>query len=56
MPLAAIGGVDKSNGARLIGAGADMLAVISAVFDAEDAFQAASNLSTLFDRNSVVAG
>ena len=56
LPLVAIGGVDASNGAELIGAGADMLAVISAVFDAEDSFQAASNLSRLFERNSAVAG
>jgi len=56
LPLAAIGGVDASNGAKLIGAGADMLAVISAMFYTADTFQAASDLSSLFDRNSAVAG
>jgi thiamine-phosphate pyrophosphorylase len=54
--LAAIGGVDASNGAKLIGAGADMLAVISAVFYTEDTFKAASDLNSLFDLNSAVAG
>ena len=48
VPIVAIGGINADNGALLVEAGADALAVISAVFDAQDIQQAAKNLSKLF--------
>jgi thiamine-phosphate pyrophosphorylase len=48
VPIVAIGGIDASNGAALVNAGADALAVISAVFDAADIQLAAQNLAKLF--------
>jgi thiamine-phosphate pyrophosphorylase len=48
VPIVAIGGISADNGAALVQAGADALAVISAVFDAADIQQAAKNLSKLF--------
>jgi len=48
VPIVAIGGITADNGALLVEAGADALAVISAVFDAVDIQQAAKNLSKLF--------
>jgi thiamine-phosphate pyrophosphorylase len=48
VPVVAIGGIDASNGAALVTAGADALAVISAVFDAADIQLAAQNLAKLF--------
>lgn len=48
LPIVAIGGISAGNGAALVGAGADALAVISAVFDAADIQQAAKNLVKLF--------
>jgi len=48
VPIVAIGGITADNGAVLVEAGADALAVISAVFDAVDIQQAAKNLSKLF--------
>ncbi len=41
LPLVAIGGITKENGALLLEAGADALAVISALFSSEDIQQAA---------------
>lgn len=41
LPVVAIGGISPENGARLVGAGADMLAVVSAVFAAPDITAAA---------------
>jgi len=49
LPLVAIGGITAANGAALIDAGADFLAVISAVFGARDVREAARELSALFD-------
>ena len=49
LPLVAIGGITAANGAALIDAGADFLAVISAVFGARDVRGAARELSALFD-------
>jgi len=49
VPLVAIGGITAENGAELIEAGADFLAVISAVFAASDVRTAAHALSQLFD-------
>ena len=49
LPLVAIGGITAANGAALIDAGADFLAVISAVFGARDVCEAARELAALFD-------
>ena len=46
--IVAIGGISADNGALLVQAGADALAVISAVFDAADIQLAAQNLAKLF--------
>lgn len=48
LPIVAIGGINADNGAALVEAGADALAVISAVFDAADIQQSAKNLTKLF--------
>lgn len=50
VPLVAIGGITALNGASLVDAGADALAVISAVFDAADIQAAAQDFSKLFGR------
>ncbi|MCG8486898.1 MAG: thiamine phosphate synthase [Chromatiales bacterium] len=47
-PLVAIGGITHENGAQLIAAGADMLAVIQAVFGEPDIEAASRRLSALF--------
>jgi len=49
LPLVAIGGITAANAAALLDAGADFLAVISAVFGARDVRGAARELSALFD-------
>ncbi|WP_297900012.1 thiamine phosphate synthase [Metallibacterium sp.] len=48
LPLVAIGGITPDNGAALIAAGADFLAVISGVFAAPDSEVAARRYSELF--------
>ena len=48
LPLVAIGGITPDNGAALIAAGADFLAVISGVFAAPDSEAAARRYSELF--------
>ncbi len=48
LPVVAIGGISPENGAALVGAGADMLAVISAVFAAPDITAAARAFSPCF--------
>ena len=48
VPLVAIGGISALNGAPLVQAGADALAVISALFDAADIQTAAQDFSKLF--------
>lgn len=48
LPIVAIGGINADNGAALVSAGADAIAVISAVFDAADIQLAANNLAKLF--------
>lgn len=50
VPLVAIGGITAQNGGALIEAGADALAVISAVFSAVDIQKAAQDFSRLFTR------
>jgi thiamine-phosphate pyrophosphorylase len=49
LPVVAIGGITPHNAAQAIAAGADMLAVISAVFEAEDVRAAARAFARLFD-------
>jgi thiamine-phosphate pyrophosphorylase len=51
VPVAAIGGVTAQNGAQLVAAGADMLAVVRGVFAAPDIRQAARAYAALFDRD-----
>jgi thiamine-phosphate pyrophosphorylase len=50
VPIVAIGGITRVNGNALIEAGADALAVISALFEAADIEVAAHEFSTLFSR------
>jgi thiamine-phosphate pyrophosphorylase len=50
VPVVAIGGITVANGGQLIAAGADALAVISAVFAADDVQQAAQDFSKLFSK------
>jgi len=52
IPIAAIGGITAANAAQAVAAGADMLAVISALFDAPDVTAAARALSRPFDTES----
>ncbi|MBT3198006.1 MAG: thiamine phosphate synthase [Gammaproteobacteria bacterium] len=54
IPLAAIGGINSHNGSTLVEAGADMLAVIHAVFGAEDIEQGAAALAALYLRNKPI--
>ena len=49
LPVAAIGGINAGNAPRVVAAGADMLAVISALFDAADVRAAARAFASLFD-------
>jgi thiamine-phosphate pyrophosphorylase len=49
LPIVAIGGITVANGAQLLAAGADALAVISAVFSASDIEQAARRFVALAD-------
>ena len=53
VPLVAIGGITACNGLPLIQAGADALAVISALFDAADIQCAAREISNLFTQDVV---
>jgi len=48
LPVVAIGGITPDNAPALIAAGADSVAVISALFDAPDVTAAAKRLSSLF--------
>jgi thiamine-phosphate pyrophosphorylase len=48
LPVAAIGGITPSNAAEAIAAGADMLAVIAAIFESRDPRAAARSFTTLF--------
>lgn len=49
VPVVAIGGITPENGAALIAAGADALAVITGVYGADDPQAAASDYSKLFE-------
>jgi thiamine-phosphate pyrophosphorylase len=48
LPTVAIGGISPENGATLVAAGADMLAVISAIFAADDTIAAARAFDACF--------
>jgi len=50
VPVAAIGGITRANAAELIGAGAGMVAVISALYAAADPEQASREFCQLFQR------
>jgi thiamine-phosphate pyrophosphorylase len=52
VPVVAIGGITLDNAAALIEAGADAIAVISALFDAPDIEKAARELNRLFEIES----
>jgi thiamine-phosphate pyrophosphorylase len=49
LPRVAIGGITPDNAAPLVAAGADLIAVISGVFDAPDPVAAARACASLFD-------
>lgn len=49
IPIVAIGGITLQNAPQAIAAGADAVAVISAVFDAPDVIKAAQDFSNLFN-------
>jgi thiamine-phosphate pyrophosphorylase len=51
LPVAAIGGITPDNGAALLAAGADLLAVVQGVFAAADVRSAAARYARLFHRN-----
>jgi thiamine-phosphate pyrophosphorylase len=50
VPIVAIGGITQQNGASLVAAGADALAVITALWNAPDIQISAQNFSTLFSK------
>jgi thiamine-phosphate pyrophosphorylase len=52
VPLVAIGGITPANAPQLLDAGADCLAVLSALFDAADIRAAAHALNRLFETES----
>ncbi len=49
LPVAAIGGITPENAEPVVAAGADMLAVISALFDASDVRRAAASFAAIFE-------
>ncbi|MFC1988085.1 thiamine phosphate synthase [Chloroflexota bacterium] len=49
LPLVAIGGITKDNAAEVIAAGADSVAVISAILDAESPEKAARQIVSIFE-------
>ena len=51
LPVCAIGGITTLNAGSLIEAGADMLAVISALYDAPDPYQASLRFIQLFSES-----
>jgi thiamine-phosphate pyrophosphorylase len=51
IPLVAIGGITPENGALLLAAGADMLAVVQGLFGATDIRSAARSFAELFSRH-----
>jgi thiamine-phosphate pyrophosphorylase len=55
VPLCAIGGITAENAPALIRAGADMLAVVSDLFDAPDVTERARGYVRLFDSITVTS-
>jgi thiamine-phosphate pyrophosphorylase len=53
LPIVAIGGIAESNASRVVQAGADALAVISSLFNADDIHASAKRLTTLIDNAHV---
>lgn len=51
VPVIAIGGITPTNGAQVVAAGADMLAVAAAIFHADDPADATRQLMALFNRD-----
>lgn len=49
LPVAAIGGITQANAPQVVAAGADMLAVITAIFDADDVSSAARAFARLYE-------
>ena len=49
IPLVAIGGINPENGAALVEAGADMLAVIHSIFAADDIYRQTRRLVALYE-------
>lgn len=56
MPIGAIAGIDETNAATVVAAGADGVAVISALFMAEDVRGAAQRLRTVVDHALAARG
>jgi thiamine-phosphate pyrophosphorylase len=56
LPVGAISGIDMRNAASVIGAGADGVAVISAITDAPDPKAATHELRTIVDRSLAARG
>jgi thiamine-phosphate pyrophosphorylase len=52
VPVVAIGGINEDNVANVIKAGADAVAVISAVLGADDVKKASSRLTAIINRGS----
>lgn len=48
VPIVAIGGIESCNARQLVEAGADALAILSALFNAEDVEETASKLTKMF--------
>jgi thiamine-phosphate pyrophosphorylase len=51
LPVCAIGGITPANAGELVAAGADLLAVISALFDTADPDKTTRHFLTLFEEN-----
>jgi thiamine-phosphate pyrophosphorylase len=55
LPIVAIGGITPQNGASLLDAGVDLLAVVSGVFADDDPAVAAREYTQLFERQAAEA-
>jgi thiamine-phosphate pyrophosphorylase len=55
LPLVAIGGLNTANAADVIRAGADSIAVVSAICAADNPYQAARELSAIIDESLALA-
>ena len=53
IPVVAIGGITPGNAAALINAGADMLAVINAIFGQPDVYRASKQFADLFNQDTL---